>query len=48
MGTTFGVILVAVALAVGLGIAVVANRSVKNFKDEQYVAFTAKNSTSSR
>lgn len=39
MGIIIGVILIVLALFVGIGIAVVANNSVKNFKEEQYVHF---------
>lgn len=39
MGFTIGIILIALALFVGIGITVVANNSVKNFKEDQYVHF---------
>ncbi len=41
MGMVIGVILIGIALAVGVGIMVVANQSVKNFREDQYVHYAS-------
>ncbi|MCL4441326.1 MAG: hypothetical protein M1609_12280 [Firmicutes bacterium] len=40
MGLMIGLVLIAIALFVGFGILAVANNSVRNFKEEEYVNFT--------
>lgn len=40
MGPTIGLVLIGVALFVGFGILVVANKSVRDFKEDEYVNFT--------
>ena len=40
MGAIIGVILIGMALFIGIGITVVANGSVKKFKEDQYVHYS--------
>lgn len=46
MGVILGVICIIAALVVGIGITVIANNSVRNFKEENHVRYTGKPSTS--
>lgn len=45
MGAVIGFIIIGIALIVGFGIAIIANRSVRNYREDQHVAFSAQHTS---